>query len=250
MTSVTSSFKCNNNSIVNHRGTISLVGNEVNQKGFSRFVDFILQLNNRAKGKALSVDVDEINNNRRKRDGDHYHITLISKKEVATAQKILDMDGIKKSLQNFVSEYLSEYTNLGKDWFSFGVGQVSNGKSQAFFDICLYPRAVALRRRLGLSAEYGFHITIGFTNADVHSKNKSFQHLINASLLKDTSKYHTISELLDAAKYLLQYEINNDYYSDGLNVDGINSLLKAADILYNNQIYVNSSVAMEDYMKI
>ena len=160
------------------------------------------------------------------------------------------MDGIKKSLQNFVSEYLSEYTNLGKDWFSFGVGQVSNGKSQTFFDICLYPRAVALRRRLGLSAEYGFHITIGFTNADVHSKNKSFQHLINASLLKDTSKYHTISELLDAAKYLLQYEINDDYYSDGLNVDGINSLLKAADILYNNQIYVNSSVAMEDYMKI
>ena len=249
MTSLTSRFKCNNNSIVNHRGTISLVGNEVNQKGFSRYVDFILQLNNRAKGKALSVDVDEINNNRRKRDGDHYHITLISKKEVATAQKILDMDGIKKSLQNFVSEYLSEYTNLGKDWFSFGVGQVSNGKSQTFFDICLYPRAVALRRRLGLSAEYGFHITIGFTNADVHSKNKSFQHLIRL-LLKDTSKYHTISELLDAAKYLLQYEINDDYYSDGLNVDGINSLLKAADILYNNQIYVNSSVAMEDYMKI
>ena len=98
MTSVTSRFKCNNNSIVNHR-VISLVGNEVNQKGFSRFVDFILQLNNRAKGKALSVDVDEINNNRRKRDRDYYHITLISKKEVATAQKILDMDGIKKSLQ-------------------------------------------------------------------------------------------------------------------------------------------------------
>ena len=97
MTSLTSRFKCNNNSIVNHRGTISLVGNEVNQKGFSRYVDFILQLNNRAKGKALSVDVDEINNNRRKRDGDHYHITLISKKEVATAQKILQKRPRKKT---------------------------------------------------------------------------------------------------------------------------------------------------------
>ena len=69
------------------------------------------------------------------------------------------------------------------------------------------------------------------------------------TLLKDTSKYHTISELLDAAKYLLQYEINNDYYSDGLNVDEL-LVFKAADILHNNQIYVNSSVAMENYLKI
>ena len=228
MTSVTSRFKCNNNSIVNHRGTISLVGNEVNQKGFSRFVDFILQLNNRAKGKALSVDVDEINNNRRKRDGDYYHITLISKKEVATAQKILDMDGIKNPYK-FCFRIYERIHEPWEDWFSFGVGQVQ-WQIANFLRHLSVPESSSIEKTFRFIGRIRISYYYGFTNADVHSKNKSFQHLINASLLKDTSKFHTISELLDAAKYLLQYEINDDYYSDGLNVDGINSLLKAADI--------------------
>ena len=91
------------------------------------------------------MDVDEINNNRRKRDWDYYHITLISKRNYYDT-KILDTDGIK-TLQNFVSEYMSEYTNLGKIGFlALAKYRMANRNFRH-----RSPRVVALRKRLGLS---------------------------------------------------------------------------------------------------
>ena len=225
-----------NNYVINHRGTIALVGKDINRIGLARYIELITLLNTKARGKALSIDVDELNENRRKRDGDGYHMTLISKNEIAQAQEFLAIDGIKVSLLEFVSEYINESTVYAHNWFSFGVGEIYGNTAQAYFDICLYPRALALRRRLGLSTKYGFHITIGFINADVHKRYKSFQHLMNMDSLQNSSTHHTIPELLQAAKYLLQHEIDkNDKSRDGLNDEGIKGLLNVADLIYNAQ---------------
>ena len=59
---------------------------------------------------------------------------------------------------------------------------------------------------------------------------------MNMDSLQNSSTHHTIPELLQAAKYLLQHEIDkNDKSRDGLNDEGIKGLLNAADLIYNAQ---------------
>ena len=103
--------------------------------------------------------------NRVKRDGERYHVTIISKAEF---DEVNDIEACGSYLTNGHADGLL----LGMDVFFMETSCTAphNG-SVAFFKRVLCPRASALRKRLGLPEKH-FHITIGFTSSDVHVETK------------------------------------------------------------------------------
>lgn len=96
-----------------------------------------------------------INQEKRKRDGDEYHVTIFSPYE------------------------FSEGFNLNTKivFRLYGVGSVNDGKSKSFFIVAKSKDADFLRRRYKCKNK-DFHLTIGFFRRDVHSLGKNLSTLI------------------------------------------------------------------------
>jgi len=120
------------------------------------------------------------------RDGPTHHITVLTKDDIS---RIVRDAPDTKIAQEELLETLSK-TCFG-DWVDLGLGNAAKGKNEAFFKVIIWPSATAARQSLGLEP-VDFHITVGFTNADVHGVNKG-----PSSLLKVAGQ--PVAWLLDRA---------------------------------------------------
>ena len=152
--------------------------------------------------------------NRVTRDGTHYHMTLLSVKEIrdlvtqlasdsennAAFRDMLDKGDavetnteagpierskrqLRRQLLGFCETFLKDRTTRAQDWFVLGIGRkderglVEGERNSCVFLVCSYPRGAVLRRKLGLTPK-DFHITLGFNQQDIHGCSKGVQSLL------------------------------------------------------------------------
>lgn len=156
--------------------------------------DFVL----RAIDRYISVEGDYIDSlgkqseslvpseaieNRKRRDGDEYHITIVNPIEISRIIKEKQKnDDHDKELSNKQRKRL-QYKELQKiynsildlfgdpsDWqkpVDLGLGSCKNDQAVSFYKIVYWPLGQTIREFLGLQPIH-FHITIGFTPKDVY----------------------------------------------------------------------------------
>jgi atypical dual specificity phosphatase len=142
--------------------------------------------------KPEEVDLEYIvpdiaSTNRTERDGESYHITIVTKSELQ------------------ISDDKADIIREKYDWSKFsiiGTGIVSKGDSKAFYHIVWYPMARKIRELLKLPPK-DFHITLGFEHSDVHDAVKDINTLIslNSNIIGSTEPI--ISDLTDDQRHQL-----------------------------------------------
>jgi atypical dual specificity phosphatase len=97
--------------------------------------------------------------NRAKRDGDQYHITVLSKDDVRASIKDRSYAAFFESIAPFAVD----------DWVDLGLGKAidRNTNDKAYYKVLHWPGGAAVRHLLQLPA-IDFHITVGFNVHDVH----------------------------------------------------------------------------------
>jgi atypical dual specificity phosphatase len=205
------------------RGTISLVGSTVDAQGMLRFAEL--------KRICTPEEALVMGDTREQRDGKQYHMTILTKHEQAIARETLELDGDgSRSVYEFVQEFMDGCVDFDAHWFSLGLGSLSSRKdtSKAYFDCCIFPRAMQLRKYLGLP-QHDFHITVGITGKDCHDGSKSF----NRSIITpkggfvDTCSHDPLSFVKCAQELVRHVTAQNT--RDGLNCLGVQVLLDAAE---------------------
>mmetsp|Transcript_25856 Transcript_25856/g.71011 ORF Transcript_25856/g.71011 Transcript_25856/m.71011 type:complete len:171 (-) Transcript_25856:2444-2956(-) len=107
------------------------------------------------------------------RDGNHWHMTILTKPEMHSLTEAPNSTKSSESILNFCQLFLGNRFEREKDWFALGVGEYStepgggDGNNQCYFLVCCYPTATALRMKLGLPPKE-FHVTLGFKESDIH----------------------------------------------------------------------------------
>ena len=124
--------------IVSARGVLMAVGKDLD----SAVVPF---------AAAISAEAAA---SRSARDGDAYHITLVSKKELAELTTTA-----RKALATQAAELLPRAGLAGL--VCLGVGAAARGENKAWFVALLWPALQLLRQQAGL-APNAPHITLGF----------------------------------------------------------------------------------------
>ena len=211
-------------SVVCLRGAIALVGLSVDTQGMLRCPEL--------EENCTSQEFLTAKKTREKRDGEHYHITLLTKNEHARARESLEVDGerSRSSVYEFVKEFMARSMSFGTHWFSLGVGHLSRKEDSAksYFDVIVFPRAMQLRKYFGLP-EHDFHITVGIVGKDCHDGRKSFKHSIVTPKggLVSLCSHEPLSIIKYAQELLLQVSPHNK--RDGLNYVGVQVLLDAAE---------------------
>jgi hypothetical protein len=104
-----------------------------------------------------------------KRDGNDFHVTMVSKADLEQL-KIEDNESSRKALMDKVEK-------IPDDWTDVGLGIVQDGKDEAYFVLIDWPSANQWRKEMGLG-DKDFHITVGYQYNDVHSKVKDRSTLI------------------------------------------------------------------------
>lgn len=104
--------------------------------------------------------------NRQHRDGNRHHITLINSMEM-------------KSLENSDADISNLSENLEVYLFVLGLGQIALGTNHVYYLSVYSEEFNSLRRRFGLKSRDDFHVTIGFSNSDIHDKHKGYQTIIS-----------------------------------------------------------------------
>jgi hypothetical protein len=106
-------------------------------------------------------EFEKVTTARRQRDAGAYHVTVLTRLELKVAG---DLDPGKLS--------------FATDWRALGLGSASSGTDTAYFVVLDWPGGHALRKSLGFPPAKDFHITLGFTNLDVHGVRKDRSSLI------------------------------------------------------------------------
>ncbi|WP_125184551.1 Cap15 family cyclic dinucleotide receptor domain-containing protein [Hyphobacterium indicum] len=112
----------------------------------------------------LGSDFQYFENNRRDRDGVDYHVTILSPEEY---RQLVERE--KNNLIPFVGKLIR--------FEILGVGRAVHNDDEAFFVVLESSEADALRKQLAIG-DRDFHITIGFSEADVHGVSKGKDALI------------------------------------------------------------------------
>lgn len=114
---------------------------------------------------------------RENRDGMYHHITIVSKPELLTLQKTSTFQGqtISEIIQHIITQLGEEMID---NFVEHGLGRLTEANgNQAYFRVIEWPQANAYRATLGLPPS-DFHITVGFTKADIHNVKKDISTLI------------------------------------------------------------------------
>ena len=175
-----------------------------------------------------------------RRDGLDHHMTLLSVKEIrdlvnqlisgsedtTEIRNLLDRSNTevaetnlkqdskrvlrqrwRERLIRFCSSFLNDRTTRSQDWFVLGLGRERDAGITCFFLVCLYPRAAALRKKLGLPPK-DFHITLGFSERDIHDCSKGVQSLLrpqpNFLAIAPLPIVSTPMELVEKAFFAIQ----------------------------------------------
>eukprot|EP01084_Bolivina_argentea_P148961 260315_1 len=118
--------------------------------------------------------------NRTKRDGNHFHLTLLTQDEMKKVISDLSFNSKDKKIDYIISKANKDLklTSTSKKnmihLLSFGIGKANAHKSTTYYCIILWPETLRFRRNLKLSNNTFYpHITIGFAPNDLHNVNKS-----------------------------------------------------------------------------
>ncbi|OAD74182.1 hypothetical protein PHYBLDRAFT_144636 [Phycomyces blakesleeanus NRRL 1555(-)] len=109
--------------------------------------------------------------NRQQRDGNEFHITVISPpdcKELASKRQLPMTNKTKSdSLRQLLAEAKSQCTDFWENPIDLGPGRIVNNHSQTYFRVIHWPTGQLLRQRMGLTNPAFFHITTGFHPTDI-----------------------------------------------------------------------------------
>ena len=114
-------------------------------------------------------DYTKFTENQIKRDGGHYHITVINVADYNRLSKHMGVDKFVNSLDPILKYPIDDLKLLG-------VGRAQKNENTAFFIVCDSAKLEAIRTRFELG-EQDFHITLGFNFKDVFGirKNELFK---------------------------------------------------------------------------
>ena len=109
-------------------------------------------------------DYTKFTENQIKRDGGHYHITVINVADYNRLSKHMGVDKFVNSLDPILKYPIDDLKLLG-------VGRAQKNENTAFFIVCDSAKLEAIRTRFELG-EQDFHITLGFNFKDVFGVSK------------------------------------------------------------------------------
>ena len=109
-------------------------------------------------------DYTKFTENQIKRDGGHYHITVINVDDYNRLSKHMGVDKFVNSLDPILKYPIDDLKLLG-------VGRAQKNENTAFFIVCDSAKLEAIRTRFELG-EQDFHITLGFNFKDVFGVSK------------------------------------------------------------------------------
>ena len=114
-------------------------------------------------------DYTKFTENQIKRDGGHYHITVINVADYNRLSKHMGVDKFVNSLDPILKYPIDDLKLLG-------VGRAQKNENTAFFIVCDSAKLEAIRNRFELEKQ-DFHVTLGFNFKDVFgvSKNELFK---------------------------------------------------------------------------
>lgn len=114
-------------------------------------------------------DYVKFTENQIKRDGGHYHITVINVTDHNRLSKNMGIDKFVNSLDPILKYPIDDLKLLG-------VGRAQKNENTAFFIVCDSAKLEAIRNRFELE-KHDFHITLGFNWKDVFGirKNELFK---------------------------------------------------------------------------
>lgn len=107
-------------------------------------------------------DYTKFTENQIKRDGGHYHITVIN---------VIDFNKLSNNIDKFVNSLDPILKYPIDDLKLLGVGRAQKNENTAFFIVCDSAKLEAIRTRFELG-EQDFHITLGFNFKDVFGVSK------------------------------------------------------------------------------
>lgn len=224
---------------MSHTGHI-LVGDNDNGLTFCRG---ILALSGRAVDAAAEAGLGNIDDTwkkaRQQRDGDHYHVTLMTKADVQRCADELRSGGDNAVLTDMlkavdchleppestdsaaiaqcIATLVAKSPGGLSSWIDIGEGRAKDGTDEAAFRVLLWPAATAVRQAFNLPPQ-DFHISLGFCKHDVHAKSKGISSLCSGAPIPSS-----LPGLLDQASSLLEARQGID-----INAEGIESLAEGA----------------------
>ena len=112
-------------------------------------------------------DYSKFTENQIKRDGGHYHITVIN---------VIDFNKLSNNIDKFVNSLDPIFKYPIDDLRMLGVGRAQKNENIAFYIVCNSEKLDAIRTRFELGNQ-DFHITLGFNFKDVFGvpKNEIFK---------------------------------------------------------------------------
>jgi hypothetical protein len=123
----------------------------------------------------------------RNRDGNAYHMTIMLKKDLEQAAKVIDevystvIEQIRQKEKlpaKFDTDaklrvlYVLSEVALSDDYQILGVGRVKKDTEEAYFRVVKWPSVNTFLKKVGL-AEKDLHITVGFKENDIHNVAKN-----------------------------------------------------------------------------
>ena len=107
-------------------------------------------------------DYTKFTENQIKRDGGHYHITVIN---------VIDFNKLSNNIDKFVNSLDPILKYPIDDLKLLGVGRSQKNENTAFFIVCDSAKLEAIRNRYELQKQ-DFHVTLGFNFKDVFGVSK------------------------------------------------------------------------------
>ena len=107
-------------------------------------------------------DYAKFTENQIKRDGGHYHITVIN---------VIDFNKLSNNIDKFVNSLDPILKYPIDDLKLLGVGRAQKNENTAFFIVCDSAKLEAIRNRYELQKQ-DFHVTLGFNFKDVFGVSK------------------------------------------------------------------------------
>ena len=162
----------------------------------------------------------------------------------------------REKVLRFCESFLHDRMTRSQDWFILGIGRHCEpqlgelGNEYCVFLVCSYPRATALRKKLGLPPK-DFHITLGFNQRDLHGCSKGVAsllrkqpHIITAT---GTQIISTPRELVELAKVAILGGKPNEKMRE---TKGINKTSSQKSKYHYATILLNAAESMISIQKL
>ena len=145
-------------------------------------------------------DYNEFTEQQIKRDGGHYHITVINVADYNRLCKHMGVDKFVNSLDPIFKYPIDDLKLLG-------IGRAQRNENVAFFIVCNSEKLDAVRTRYELNKQ-DFHITLGFLHRDVFGVRKNEIFKKESKFLQLLRQEFYKNEDFNFIRKIVNYELN------------------------------------------